>query len=60
MSCIARNELRTPSRNTRLEHAIRTVLLSALLLVPALAAGAPMSKTAAAALRRPHQPAVLE
>ncbi|WP_338156307.1 c-type cytochrome [Bradyrhizobium elkanii] len=44
MSCIARNELRTPSRNTRLEHAIRTVLLSALLLVPALAAGADETK----------------
>ncbi|MBR1160969.1 transporter substrate-binding domain-containing protein [Bradyrhizobium elkanii] len=44
VSCIARNELRTPSRNTRLEHAIRTVLLSALLLVPALAAGADETK----------------
>ncbi|WP_338025929.1 c-type cytochrome [Bradyrhizobium quebecense] len=44
MSCIARNELRTPSRNTRLEHAIRTVLLSALLMVPALAAGADETK----------------
>ncbi|WP_456725020.1 MULTISPECIES: c-type cytochrome [unclassified Bradyrhizobium] len=44
MSCIARNELRTPSRTTRLEHAIRTVLLSALLMVPALAAGADETK----------------
>ncbi|MCP1840182.1 polar amino acid transport system substrate-binding protein [Bradyrhizobium sp. USDA 4524] len=44
VSCIARNELRTPSRNTRLEHAIRTVLLSALLMVPALAAGADETK----------------
>ncbi|MCC8952786.1 transporter substrate-binding domain-containing protein [Bradyrhizobium sp. Pear77] len=44
LSCIARNELRTPSRNTRLEHAIRTVLLSALLMVPALAAGADETK----------------
>lgn len=44
VSCIARNELRTPSRNTRLDHAIRTVLLSALLMVPALRAGADETK----------------
>ncbi|WP_244070145.1 c-type cytochrome [Bradyrhizobium sp. Ce-3] len=49
MSCIARNELRTASRNTRLDRAIRTVLLSALLMapalmVPALAAGADETK----------------
>ncbi|MHC2255356.1 polar amino acid transport system substrate-binding protein [Bradyrhizobium embrapense] len=49
VSCIARNELRTPSRNMRLDRAIRTVLLSALLMapalmVPALAAGADETK----------------
>ncbi|VIO67273.1 Cytochrome c6 [Bradyrhizobium ivorense] len=44
VSCIVRNELRTPSRNTRLEHAIRTVLLSALLMAPAFSAGADETK----------------
>ncbi|HEX7921994.1 MAG TPA: transporter substrate-binding domain-containing protein [Bradyrhizobium sp.] len=44
MSCIARNELRTPSRTTRLEHAVRTVLLSALLMAPALVASADEAK----------------
>lgn len=42
--CIARNELRTPSRNMRLGRAIRTVLLSTLLMAPALAAGAEEAK----------------
>lgn len=44
VSCIARNELRTPSRTTRLEHAVRTVLLSALLMAPALVASADEAK----------------
>ncbi|WP_349631532.1 c-type cytochrome [Bradyrhizobium tropiciagri] len=44
MTCIARNELRTPSRNMRLDHVIRTVLLSTLLMAPALPAGAEATK----------------
>ncbi|WP_312018230.1 c-type cytochrome [Bradyrhizobium semiaridum] len=40
MTCIARNDVRIPSRHMPLDHVIRAVLLSTLLMAPALAAGA--------------------